>query len=219
MLEIKGLCKGYAYEDGGRNEVFKDFNLSVSDSCKTLALLGPDGAGKSTLLGLIAGVIKPDKGEIKLGGMRPDTSDLNFTQKIGYMSQTLGLYEELSAIENLNFFAGLKGVDTSSNSLAELLEKVGLGAFATYQAGSLSGGMKQKVLIAIALARNSQIIMFDEPTANLDPEAREKFLSLLRADFADKTLVFISHRVSEVEGLVTRTVEMDLGKIAKEGKA
>ncbi len=185
MLEIKGLCKGYAYEDGGRNEVFKDFNLSVSDSCKTLALLGPDGAGKSTLLGLIAGVIKPDKGEIKLGGMRPDTSDLNFTQKIGYMSQTLGLYEELSAIENLNFFAGLKGVDTSSNSLAELLEKVGLGAFATYQAGSLSGGMKQKLALACALAANPAILVLDEPTVGVDPLSREELWAVAR-DYAAK---------------------------------
>ena len=212
MIKITNLTKKF-----GDQVVLDNINLNIESGDKVL-IMGQNGAGKTTLMKAILAQIVCQSGEVLIGGINPVKHRKKALKFLSFVPQTPPPLR-LSVAEICDYAVRTYGVVLGD--VERYLKEFDL----DYEREKnkpfhkLSGGMKQKVLIAIALARNSQIIMFDEPTANLDPEAREKFLSLLRADFADKTLVFISHRVSEVEGLVTRTVEMDLGKIAKEGKA
>ena len=117
LIDIKDLNFSYKTKDRGNICVFKDFSLCIEKHYKKICLTGPDGAGKSTLLKLLSGVLKPANGSVSLRGLTPNTNDRNFIESISYMSQTLGLYKELSVIDNLKIFAALKGLDIKNRSI------------------------------------------------------------------------------------------------------
>ena len=129
------------------------------------------------------------------------------------MPGRFSLYQDMTVEENLNFFATVFNTTIEENyHLVEDIYKQ-IEPFKKRKAGKLSGGMKQKFLIALAFGRASKAMIFDEPTANLDPSAREHFKTLLHNHAKDKSLIFISHRLEEVGGLVNRMICMDLGRI------
>lgn len=206
MIKIENITKKF-----GSQTILNSINLDISNGQKLL-IIGQNGAGKSTLMKAILGEIICDNGSILIDGINPIKDRKNALKYLSFVPQTppplklsiaqLCQYSISSTKSNLNdIISYLKELDLS-------YEKEHKKPF--YK---LSGGMKQKVLIALALARESKIIMFDEPTANLDPDAREKFINLLNSKFKSHTLIFISHRLSEVKGIVNRIVEMDLGNI------
>ena len=182
LLNIVNLKKFYLREDRSKNVVFENFDLRIDDTPRLISLTGPDGAGKSTLLKLICGVIAPDCGEIKFAGFIPSGENKEFVRANGYMSQSLGLYEELSVWQNLNIFAGLKGLDLKDGEeyLRGLLRRVGLLKFKDYAVDSLSGGMKQKLGVACAIAARPRLLVLDEPTVGVDPLSRSELWAIVR---------------------------------------
>ncbi len=182
LLNIVNLKKFYLREDRSKNVVFENFDLRIGASPRLISLTGPDGAGKSTLLKLICGIIAPDCGEIKFAGFVPSGENKEFVRANGYMSQSLGLYEELSVWQNLNIFAGLKGLDLKDGEeyLRGLLRRVGLLSFKDYAVDSLSGGMKQKLGVACAIAARPRLLVLDEPTVGVDPLSRSELWAIVR---------------------------------------
>ena len=182
LLNIVNLKKFYLREDRSKNVVFENFDLRIGDTPRLISLTGPDGAGKSTLLKLICGIIAPDCGEIKFAGFVPSGENKEFVRANGYMSQSLGLYEELSVWQNLNIFAGLKGLDLKDGEeyLRGLLRRVGLLKFKDYAVDSLSGGMKQKLGVACAIAARPRLLVLDEPTVGVDPLSRSELWAIVR---------------------------------------
>lgn len=174
MLEALALSKSYQ----GKAAV-TDLSLSV-EAGSLYCLLGQNGAGKTTTINLFMGFISPDKGEVWVAG-RKVGDDLAFIRAaVGYLPEQVNLYPLLTGLENLDFFSRLAGFKYSQQELGSMLERVGLPAAAFRQkVGTYSKGMRQKVGIAIALAKNAQVLLLDEPTSGLDPKAANELSAVL----------------------------------------
>jgi ABC-2 type transport system ATP-binding protein len=182
---------------------------------ETFGLLGPNGAGKTTTIGMMIGVLAPDSGEILVdGGARP--TEPAARRAIGVAPQSLALYEDLTAEENLRFFARLYGLAS-----ARLKERVGWGlAFAGLEdrrgdrVKTFSGGMKRRLNMAVAMVHEPQVIFLDEPTVGVDPQSRNHVferIEELRA--AGRTMIYTTHYMEEAQRLCDRVAIMDHGKI------
>lgn len=181
IIEISALCKSYQTQKRKQLLVFDNFNLAIESDCHLICLTGPDGAGKSTLLKILAGVLPFDKGEVLLNGKKPDMANEKFSKDVGYMSQTLGLYEELTVWDNLTILSGLRGLKLkeSSDYLTKLLTSVNLINFKDREAGALSGGMKQKLALCCTIAARPKILILDEPTVGVDPVSRNELWNII----------------------------------------
>lgn len=175
LLQVKGISRTF----GGVRAV-DDLTLQVRGG-EIFGLMGPDGAGKTTLMRMVCGAILPDQGEVFIGGIDMiKTPDLA-REQLGYLSQRFSLYEDLSVLENLRFFAEMRGMKPGEwqTRTMEILEFVGLAEFVNRRAGKLSGGMKQKLGLAIALVNQPRLLLLDEPTGGVDPVTRQDFWQLL----------------------------------------
>ena len=211
MIKLENISKSF-----GKQLVLDDINLHIKAGEKVL-IMGQNGAGKSTLMKVILAQVIVDSGSVLISGLNPFKQRKKALANLAFVPQTppplkLTVSELCEYAMSLGDFE-LSAIKNALNSLEFDYEREQTKLFTT-----LSGGMKQKLLIALSLAKNSPIVLFDEPTANLDPKAREQFLSLLAKNSKDKTLLFISHRIDEVQSLVNRVIEMDLGKIIKDKK-
>lgn len=209
MIKLSKISKKF-----GKHLALNDLNLHIKKGDRTL-IAGQNGAGKSTLLKVILGELHPSNGEILVNSHDPFKDRKNALSSLSFVPQTspplkLNLVEIMS-YANATTKVKLSDVERFCNALKLDLKAEGKKPF--YK---LSGGMKQKFLISLALARNSEILIFDEPTANLDSLARANFLELIKSKFLNKTLIIISHRLSEIEGIANRVVELDLGSIIKD---
>ncbi|MFH2040760.1 MAG: ATP-binding cassette domain-containing protein [Chloroflexota bacterium] len=175
MIETKGLNKSF-----GSVQAVNQLNLSIKAG-EIYGLVGSDGAGKTTTLRLLVGALHPDSGQITICGFVLDKQVEQARARIGYLSQRFSLYEDLTVLENIRFFAEVRGLspaDWRPRSL-EILEFVGLAAFKDRNAGLLSGGMKQKLGLASALVTQPSVLLLDEPTTGVDPVTRQDFWQLL----------------------------------------
>lgn len=181
IIEISALCKSYQTQKRKQLLVFDNFNLAIESDCHLICLTGPDGAGKSTLLKILAGVLPFDKGQVLLNGKKPDMANEKFSKDVGYMSQTLGLYEELTVWDNLTILSGLRvlKLKESSDYLTKLLTSVNLFNFKDREAGALSGGMKQKLALCCTIAARPKILILDEPTVGVDPVSRNELWNII----------------------------------------
>lgn len=181
IIEISALCKSYQTQKRKQLLLFDNFNLAIESDCHLICLTGPDGAGKSTLLKILAGVLPFDKGQVLLNGTKPDMANAKFSKDVGYMSQTLGLYEELTVWDNLTILSGLRGLKLkeSSDYLTKLLTSVNLINFKDREAGALSGGMKQKLALCCTIAARPKILILDEPTVGVDPVSRNELWNII----------------------------------------
>lgn len=200
-VTVGEVCKTYP---GMSVAVFQDLSFKTAATSNLICVMGPDGSGKSTLLKLLAGVLRPDSGSVRLKDAIPSNADETFTRRCSYMSQTLGLYGELSVIENLRIFAGLRGFNLAEGerSLTELLYKVGLGPFANRASSALSGGMRQKLGLACAVATRPEFLILDEPTVGVDPVSRMELWEIIREYLKDcpkAVCVFSSAYLEEAE--------------------
>lgn len=197
-------------------KVLDDVSLSIS-SGERVAMMGPNGAGKTTLIRAMLGFYHIDSGKILVNGYEPIKQRVKVLEDISFIPQ-LPPPIRLSLDEMISFIS--KSSNVSKELIYEEASKMDLDIKSNLhkQFLKLSGGMKQKLLIAIALSKNSSLLVFDEPTANLDPKAREHFYRLLDTLNKECSTLFITHRLDEIEGLVNRKVYMDLGKVVEDEK-
>jgi len=169
-------------------------------SGEMFGLIGPDGAGKTTALRLVCGLVRPDRGHVRLFGVDPARDRNVATGSIGYLSQRFSLYGDLSIDENIEFFARMHGVHDFSARRDRLLGLTGLRAFRARLADRLSGGMKQKLALACTLVHEPRLLVLDEPTTGVDPVARREFWKLL-AEFraAGLTILMATPYLDEAE--------------------
>lgn len=209
MIKIDNLTKKFG-SHVSLERVACEFNKNDS-----IALMGPNGAGKTTLIRSILGYYHPDEGEVLINGLNPIKERVKVLKDISFVPQ-LPPPIKLSIDELMSY------VQTSSDVSKELIlhyaneMKLDVKSNINKSFFSLSGGMKQKLLIAISLAKKSKIIIYDEPTANLDPDARDDFYRLLKQNEDEKVLLFVTHRLEEVKELVNRQIYMDLGKVVSD---
>ena len=200
MIEIKNVSKKFADQF-----VLKDIDINIADGEQVL-FVGQNGAGKSSLMRTILGEYIPTSGSVAIDGFDSFKQRSRALRGISFVPQTPPPLK--LSLNELIYFAE-RTADASRADIVKFCGEMEL----DLSSNKLSGGMKQKFLIALAFGRASKAMIFDEPTANLDPSAREHFKTLLRKYAKDKSLIFISHRLDEVEGLVKRMICMDLGRI------
>ncbi|MDR2188593.1 MAG: ABC transporter ATP-binding protein [Azonexus sp.] len=210
MIQFRQLAKTFR-----RVRVLDGIDLDIGPG-ERVALIGSNGAGKTTLIRCLLGEYTHD-GTVTLDGLDPRRNRTAVLGKIGFVPQ-LPPPLKMPVGQLIDFAAALCGA--APRRIADVARRLGLDidAIATRQFVRLSGGMKQKLLIAIALGRDARVLVMDEPAANLDPEARKIFFDLLAERLTDATMMISSHRLDEVSALVNRVIEMDMGKIALDDK-
>ena len=210
MLQVTNLKKSYA-----DREVVSGISFSAAPG-QIIGLLGPNGAGKTTTVSMICGLTAPAAGEVTLAGQRITDDASPAKQKIGFVPQDLALYENLSAIGNLELFGALYGISgelLKTRSRAGL-ELVGLADRANDKPATFSGGMKRRLNIACALVHDPDILLLDEPTVGIDPQSRNAIFDNLEALKArGKAIIYTTHYMEEAERLCDRIVIMDHGKV------
>ena len=179
VLQAHGLSKSFG---SGQQRVLAldDVSLAIRPGVVT-GLIGPDGAGKTTLMRLAAGLLTPDHGQIHALGLDATRESLAVQAMLGYMPQRFGLYEDLSAQENLDLYADLQGVphELRQQRYDALMHMTGLQPFLKRLAGNMSGGMKQKLGLACTLVRPPRLLLLDEPTVGVDPVSRRELWSIV----------------------------------------
>lgn len=196
-------------------EVLKKINIDFNEGDR-IALIGQNGAGKTTLIRCILGQYVFN-GSLEVLGKNPRSNRVEILKEVGFVPQ-IPPPLKLTVKELLYFFAGLS--ETTVDEYVGIAENLGLQIKPALGKPfvALSGGMKQKLLVAFALGKKPAILLMDEPSANLDPAAREIFFDYLGNYNKEALLVLSSHRMSEISGLVNRVVEMDFGKIILDNK-
>lgn len=211
IIEVSKLTKVYGYFP-----VLKQVDLSIERG-NFVALLGPNGSGKSTLLKLISSLTKPTSGEIFVGGWQIPTEAAAVRAQIGMVSHKVLLYENLTARENLEFFAQLYNLhpNEQGSRINSLLQEVGLGKRADSLVRTFSRGMQQRLSIARALLHEPHVLLFDEPYTGLDQDAAAVLDGLLKNAHAQgHTIVMATHQLERAARLADRLVVISRGKIA-----
>jgi len=212
MLKVTNLQKRFG------SQVVLDNLMCHVRKGERVIILGQNGAGKTTLLRCILGLYRPDKGSVTIDGFSPISARKKCLSKIAFIPQ---LPPPLPfTVEDLLAYATATGGCQKKNIL-EFGDRFGLDIQAQYAKpfAKLSGGMKQKVLASIAFAKKAPLMLFDEPTANLDQGGRQTFSEIIRAeDFTECTMVFISHRIDELNTVLNRAIWLDFGRIVKDEK-
>ena len=210
MLSINNLVKVYP----GPVAALQGVDLNVGAGL--FGLLGPNGAGKTTLMRIVAGLLEPTSGSVELGGEDIVKSPEIAWSQLGYLPQDFGFYPHLSAHAMLMYLLKLKGVtaDVSLGELADqLLARVGLADDAKRKVGGYSGGMRQRLGIAQALAGDPKLVIVDEPTAGLDPVERLHFYRILAEMATHRTVILSTHIVEDVAVLCPRFAVIRKGKL------
>ena len=175
MIDLQNISKQYS----GR-AVLQNLTLHVPEG-QIFGMLGNNGAGKSTALNILLGFLKPDSGQVRVGGFDPVSSASEARRLIAYIPENVALYPELSGAENLEYLTSLGGRRLSRPETSALLQRVGLSdADAARSVSDYSKGMRQRVSLALALARKARILLLDEPTSGLDPSAVAQLAVILR---------------------------------------
>jgi ABC-2 type transport system ATP-binding protein len=210
MIKFTNLVKNFR-----RARVLDGISLDI-DIGERVALIGSNGAGKTTLIRCLLGEYTHD-GSVAINGLDPRSNRTAVLGNIGFVPQ-LPPPLKMPVGQLIDFSASLCGTDPQR--IHAIAKRLGLDvdAILSRQFVRLSGGMKQKLLIAIALGREAKVLIMDEPAANLDPEARKIFFDLLAERLDDATMIISSHRLDEVSALVNRVIEMDMGKIVLDDK-
>ena len=214
VLDIQHLRKTY-----GKKTALVDISFSVkAGTC--FGLLGPNGAGKSTTMKILTGIVEPDTGTVFVKGIDAKKNPRVVKQKIGYVPQSITLYEDLSAYDNLMFFGQMYGVKgtTLQERITKVLKQTGLLDRAKDKVKEYSGGMKRRINIAAALLHNPQILILDEPTVGIDPQSRNHIFDMIQALKEEGvTIVYSTHYMEEVETLCDEIAIIDHGQIITQG--
>lgn len=211
-LSIQGLTKTY-----GSKTALDHVDLSLKEGI--YGLLGPNGAGKSTLMKIITDNLRADSGEVRIDGVPTLKMGADFRGMLGYMPQQQGIYENFTARRFLYYIAALKGMDKkqAAKEVEEVAALVNLTKELDKKLGGYSGGMKQRILIAQAVLGGPKVLIFDEPTAGLDPKERIRIRNLISEIALDRIVIIATHVVSDIEFIAREILLLKAGKlIAKE---
>ncbi len=207
MITFTNVTKKY-----GRFTAVDNLSFDVSPQ-QAIAFWGPNGAGKTTLIKCLIGLLRYD-GQILVNDRDAHKDGRAVRRMLGYVPQELAFYEDMTTRKTAKFYCGLKQTPTAR--VAVVLEQVGLSDHLEKPVNALSGGMKQRLALGLALLADPPILVLDEPTSNLDAAARDQFFQLLLQVKADgKTIVFTSHRLEEVETLADQVLVMADGKVSQ----
>ena len=211
VIEAKGLTKRY------RGRVAVDhIDLAINEG-EVFGLLGPNGAGKTTTILMIMGLTDVSEGTVRVLGLDPARQPLAVKRHIGYMPDSVGFYDTLTARENLAYTGRLAGLERTliERRSEEVLARVGLGAVVGQKVRTFSRGMRQRLGLADALLRSPRIVILDEPTSGLDPQATQDFLELIRALKQEGiTIILSSHMLEKVQAICDRVALFSDGRIA-----
>ncbi|MET3547344.1 ABC-2 type transport system ATP-binding protein [Paenibacillus favisporus] len=214
VLDIRGLTKKF-----GEFVAVDNMSLTVREG-EIFGFLGANGAGKSTTINMVSSLLRPSSGEIRILD-RDITKQSRFAKlNLGIVPQDLAIYEDMTAYENVSFFAGLYGLRGTQlkERTEEALEFVGLSDKAKSLPKNFSGGMKRRLNIACAIAHKPKLIIMDEPTVGIDPQSRNYILTSVRnLNESGCTIIYTSHYMEEVEEICSRIAIVDHGKIIAEG--
>ena len=218
-VEIQGVHKTFRRKTGETVKALDNVSFTARRSTLT-ALVGPDGGGKTTLLRMIAGLVAADAGLVRVLGMDAGADPQSVQERIGYMPQKFGLYEDLTVQQNLDLYAELHGIGTQARQeiYPRLLRMTALGRFTGRLAGALSGGMKQKLGLACTLVRAPDLLLLDEPTVGVDPLSRRELWEIVRVLVRDSGLtVIVSTSYLDEAEFCQHTVALHQGKVLAEG--
>ena len=210
MLELRDLVKVYP----GPVAALQGVSLTIPGGM--FGLLGPNGAGKTTLMRIVAGLLEPTSGSVVLDGAEVTENPQHVWERLGYLPQEFGFYPHLTGEAMLRHLLELKGVDARGGMkslVAELLDRVNLSFAAKRKVKGYSGGMRQRLGLAQAIAGDPRLIIVDEPTAGLDPEERFRFYRLLAELAADRIVILSTHIVEDVSVLCSRFAVIRGGRV------
>ena len=212
MLIAENLSKTY-----GDYKALNNLNLKLNEG-EIFALLGQNGAGKSTTINIFLGFVKPTEGVAKINGISVIDHPEETKKFIAYIPETVLLYPNLTGVENLKFFSSLAGFDYDNEALTNFLSKAGLQSDAHHnRLGGYSKGMRQKVGIAIAIAKKAKVLLLDEPTSGLDPKASNEFSEILKELASERTTIFMAtHDIFRAKEVADRIGIMKRGNLISE---
>ncbi|WYU50036.1 ABC transporter ATP-binding protein [Bacillus sp. FSL K6-0047] len=214
IASLQGVVKRY-----GSHLALDHVDLDIHEG-EIVGLLGPNGAGKTTLIHTLTGMVPFDRGTIELFGSTKNPFTKKNKSKMGLVTQELTVFEELTAKENLEFFAGVYGLrgEERKKRVAEALEFVGLSTNARSAPNKFSGGMKRRLNIACALTHQPKLLIMDEPTVGIDPQSRNHILEAVQElRKRGTTILYTTHYMEEVQAIASRVVIVDQGQIITDG--
>jgi len=214
VIEARGLTKNY-----GSTAAVDHISFSVGRG-EIFGLLGPNGAGKTTTILMMLGLTEISEGEVRVLGFNPAREPLSVKRRVGYLPDTVGFYDNLTAADNLRYTARLIGFRSNEREkrIAAALERVGLSEFADKRVGTFSRGMRQRLGLAEILMKGAQIAILDEPTSGLDPHATAELLGIIRGFKSEGVSVLLSsHLLERVQSVCDRVALFSSGRIALMG--
>ncbi|MBI1879909.1 MAG: ABC transporter ATP-binding protein [Chloroflexi bacterium] len=214
VLKSRDLTKHY-----GQFVAVDNLNLTVRQG-EVFGLLGPNGAGKTTTILMLLGLTEPTAGRIEVLGFDPARQPLSVKARVGYLPDQVGFYDNLTAYENVSYIAKLNGLrrNEANQRIEEMLAQVGLSEVTHKRVGAFSRGMRQRLGVAEVLLKRPQLIILDEPTLGLDPEAAREFLEVIRDLKANGiTILLSSHLLYQVQAVCDRVGLFYQGKMVLEG--
>jgi ABC-2 type transport system ATP-binding protein len=209
VLQVEGLAKRY-----GAVTAVKNLNLAVNEG-EVFGFLGPNGAGKTTSINMLCGLLKPDAGRVLIHD-RPIANDgTDVRARVGMCPQNIVVWERLTCLEQLQFIGEMYGLkDTLARQRgAQLLEQLDLSEKRDQQARTLSGGMRRRLSLALALVHDPSIVVLDEPEAGLDPQSRIKVRDFIRSLARHKTIILTTHNMDEAQRVADRIAIIDHGEL------
>lgn len=215
IIELEGLTKRY-----GSLKAVDALSLRINKG-EVFGLLGPNGAGKTTTILMMLGLTEPDAGSVKVCGINATTNPIAVKRRVGYMPDTVGFYDDMTAIENLMYIGRLNGIPESEieDRARKTMEDVGLGNNMQKKASAYSRGMKQRLGLADVLIREPDVIILDEPTLGIDPSGTKEFLELIHRLSREQglTVLLSSHQLHQVQQVCDRVGIFVDGKLLAEG--
>lgn len=211
-IDASHLVKTY-----GSQTAVNDVSFTVGKG-EVVGFLGPNGAGKSTTMKMLTGFLSPDSGEIRICGMPVTTDSLEVKRKVGYLPESNPLYPDMFIREYLGFIAGIHSLKRADERIEEVIELTGLRPEAAKRIGQLSKGYRQRVGLAAALIHDPEVLILDEPTSGLDPNQIVEIRQVVQELGRDKTVLFSSHILQEVEALCERVIIVDRGRVVADDR-
>jgi ABC-2 type transport system ATP-binding protein len=206
-IEVKNLSKIY-----GQQKAVDQISFKVNKG-EIVGFLGPNGAGKSTTMKMITGYLQPDGGTALVEGIVVTDQPLETKKKIGYLPEANALYYEMYVREYLDFIAEVHGIKNRKSKIENVISLTGLTIESKKKIGQLSKGYKQRVGLAAALIHDPEVLILDEPTSGLDPNQIIEIREVIREQGKNKTVLFSSHILQEVEAICDRVIIINNGKI------
>ena len=211
-IEVKNLLKEYGEQKAVNNISFK------VEKGEIVGFLGPNGAGKSTTMKIITGYLQQTSGEAFVSGINVNDDPLQTKKKVGYLPESNSLYYDMFVKEYLGFVAEVHRISNKQEAIGKAIETVGLKVEAKKKIGQLSKGYKQRVGLAAALIHDPEVLILDEPTSGLDPNQIIEIREVIKQQGKNKTVLFSSHILQEVEAMCDRVIIINKGQLVADDK-